>query len=438
MLTAMEDSVWDAIVIGGGPAGSTAAATLARAGHSLVLCEQAVFPRFHIGESLLPAGNEILAAIGVWEKVERAGFIRKLGAEFDTADGSERVHNVFAEGLQTAGDHTYQVERSRFDHLLLEHAWESGAHLLQPVKVIEVRSEPNGWAVRTDDNRVLRARFLVDASGRKALLARQQKIKRMPLPYVPKVAIYGHFHGVWRAGGDRGGNIIITRWRNGWFWHIPIGTEKTSVGLVTPVSVLKGAGNDPERLFKSVVAASPVVADRMRNASLESGYHVTADYTYAYQHFAGERFFLAGDAACFIDPIFSSGVCLALKSGYAAALNVSDVLRRGADEISPRLQRRYTRRFQRDVRVMRGLIDAFYDRRGIEVFLRPTSKWRLFETVNTIVGGRTRLSWPLWWRYAVFRTILGLHRRQPFVAPITEEALGSELKRPANIPDLAP
>lgn len=428
----MSEEVYGVVVIGGGPAGAVAGATLARAGHSVVICEQATFPRFKIGESLLPAGNAVLQAIGVWEKVERAGFVRKVGADFESADGRAEVVTVFAKGLNPAAGYTYQVERSRFDQLLLEHAGACGAEVLQPVRVVETRPVPGGWTVTLSDGRVLKTHYLIDASGRNAFLGRQEKVARASLPYTPKIAVYGHFRGVSRAPGERGGHIIITRWRNGWFWNIPIDETRTSVGLVAPSSELRALGGDPEGFFRAVAAAAPTLAARMKGAERLGPLHVTSDYTYAHTHFAGSRYFLAGDAACFIDPIFSSGVCLALKSGHEAGVALAEALQKGAPPLSSKVQKTYTRRFQHRVHVMRGLIDTFYDRCGIEVFLSPSSRCQIFEAINTIVGGRTELNWALRWRYAFFRGIVRLQRRFPIVPRLPDEALGQSVPPPLD------
>jgi len=426
----MSDTVYGAVVIGGGPAGAVAGATLARAGHSVVICEQAVFPRFRIGESLLPAGNAVLQAIGAWEKVEGAGFVRKVGADFESADGRAEVVTVFGKGLNPAAAYTYQVERSRFDQLLLEHAEACGAEVLQPVRVVNTRAISDGWSVTLSNGRVLKTHYVVDASGRKAFLGRQEKVARVSLPYPPKIAVYGHFRGVQRAPGERGGHIIITRWRNGWFWNIPIDETRTSVGLVTPSAEFRELGGDPEAFFRTVAEAVPTLVARMRGAERLGPLHVTSDYTYAHTHFAGPRYFLAGDAACFIDPIFSSGVCLALKSGHEAGIALAAALKKGAPPLSTKVQKAYTQRFQHRVHVMRGLIDTFYDRCGIEVFLSPSSRCQIFEAINTIVGGRTELNWALRWRYALFRTIVRLQRRFPIVPRLPDEALGHSVAPP--------
>lgn len=420
----MTELAYDVAIVGGGPAGATVGAALARQGARVVVCERVTFPRFHIGESLLPAGNQILREIGVWDRIEAAGFVRKPGAEFESGDGSRSVHNVFANGLLPGHDYTYQVERSRFDEILLDHARESGATVLQPVGVAGVDERPDGWDLALSDGRTLAARYLVDASGRETFLARRRKEPKAELPYPRKVAVYAHFRGLKRAEGERGGNIIITRWEDGWFWQIPLDGERTSVGLVSANERFRAFEGAAQAFFNSVVEATPALARRFERAEPCSDFHLTADYTYMFERFAGPRHLLVGDAASFIDPVFSSGVYLAMQSGLAAARLLGATLPRGGP-IPERAQRRFTTSLVKRVAVMRGLIDTFYDRRGIEVFLSPSDRFRLFAAVNSVVAGNTRLPLRLWWRYQLFLRLVRFHQRTGrLVPPLAAGVLG--------------
>ncbi len=412
---------FDVIVIGGGPAGSVGAARLARAGRRVALFEGEAFPRFKIGESLLPDGNRALKEIGVWDKVEAGGFIRKPGAEFFNEDGSRWVHNVFAEGLVPGREYTYQVERSRFDLLLLEHAEECGVKLFQPCRIRNVELAEDAVIVQTSSGESYSGAYLLDASGRPGLLGVQKKLEKDPLPYPPKVAVYSHFQGVPRFSGERAGNIVITRLPRGWSWIIPISHTLTSVGVVGYAEDLRKRRKDPESWFREAVEESPVLKERMSGTAATMAFQVTTDYTYQYKRFGGDRYLLTGDAACFIDPIFSSGVYFAMESSLQAAGIVDRQLRRGNASLEPRAVAGYTRRLKKRVKVMRRLIETFYSDRGFAIFMSPTNRFGLFSAVNSIVAGNTRMTPGLWLRYRLFLAIVRLHEVFGLVHSVREK-----------------
>tara|TARA_R110000823_G_scaffold171736_9_gene304196 strand:- start:32950 stop:34236 length:1287 start_codon:yes stop_codon:yes gene_type:complete len=409
----------DAVIIGAGPAGSTAAALLAEQGLSVCLVERDEFPRFRIGESLLPGGNALLKRLGVWDKMDAAGFIRKYGAEFVSADGQTRVHNVFSEGLVKGLDYTYQVERARFDTLLRDNAVEKGATLLQPRRVTAVQEQDEGWQVSLDKGEGpsgIRARWLLDASGRTAFLGRRLGHGEDHIPYPKRFAVYNHFEGVPRREGREGGNIIITRLQDGWFWAIPLDERKTSVGVVSTRK--REQWKDPaftaETFFRHEVERSPYLSSLMRDALPCDSYRVTADYTYSFTDYAGPRYLLMGDAAGFIDPIFSSGVYLAMRSGSMA---VDQVLLAHQQQrtITAAEQQQYTGSLKKNVRVMRDLIEVYYDSNSYSVFMSPSNRFQLFQSVNSIVAGNSNPGFALKWRFRLFLWICRLNRVLPLV-----------------------
>ncbi len=397
---------FDVIIIGGGPAGAAAAARMARYGRRVAVFEGQEFPRFRIGESLLPDGNRALKEIGVWEKVEAGGFVRKPGAEFFNQDGSRWVHNVFAHGLGAGREYAYQVDRSRFDTLLLEHAAECGARVFQPCPVRRVDMKGPGASVRTVGGETYTARFLLDASGRPGFLGVRDRLPKDPLPYPPKVAVYSHFEGVARFPGERSGNIVITRLHRGWCWMIPLDAKLTSVGVVGYTSDLKRHEGGYESWFRRAIADSAFLRGRMEGATPRMKLQVTTDYTYQYTAFGGRRFLLAGDAACFIDPIFSSGVYFAMESSLEAAAIMERHLSAGKTCLTSAAVNRYTRGLKARVRVMRRLIETFYSDRGYDVFMSPTNRFGLFAAVNSIVAGNTRMTPAVWIRYRLFLAIV--------------------------------
>ncbi|MEM8659694.1 MAG: NAD(P)/FAD-dependent oxidoreductase [Pseudomonadota bacterium] len=414
----MSDRV-DAVIIGAGPAGCTAAALLAEQGMSVRMVERDAFPRFKIGESLLPGGNAILKRIGVWDKMDDAGFIRKYGAEFVTGDGASRVHNVFADGLVPGLDYAYQVERSRFDKLLLDNAVEKGVELRQPCRVASVTEAGSDWQVTLESDKLketVKATWLLDASGRAAFLGKRLKLMQDSIGYPKRFAVYNHFQGIPRRSGREAGNIVITRLSDGWFWAIPLDENKTSVGVVSTRKRDEWADPDftPETFFNNQISRTPFLADLMAQAQPCDDYHVTADYTYSFSDYAGPRHMLLGDAAGFIDPIFSSGVYLAMRSAAMAADSV--LAAQKADRpLTQTEQNAYTLGLKKNVRVMRDLIEVFYDSESYSVFMAPSSRFKLFESVNSIVAGNSSPEFSINWRFRLFLLICKINRYLPLV-----------------------
>lgn len=409
--------------MGGGPAGSSAAITLAEQGHPVTVLERDSFPRFHIGESLLPAGNRALARLGVLDSMTTQGFTVKEGAEFTVPDRSAEVINEFAEGIEPGLDSAFQVERSRFDLLLLDRAREVGASVHESARVTRLEQVAEGWTVTFEQKGVpqtIQARFLIDASGRSRLLGKHLGLPMQNLPYPKKVAVFAHYSGFPRRSGSRRGNIEITRIANGWIWVIPLADERTSVGWVTELENWKAGNGTPEERLEEILQSTPWISSRMAGASRCSPVRMEQDYTYSFKKFAGRNYFLAGDAACFIDPIFSSGVALALDSGMDAA---GRILRcpKGSTSISSREQHAYTSRFRSGTRMMRRLIDLFYDDDGFAVLMNPTNNLRLAPAVNSVVAGDVRPKWSIRWRFALVLLIFRANRHLHFLSIPSEK-----------------
>jgi flavin-dependent dehydrogenase len=420
----MEPTDCDVLVIGGGPGGSCAAAFARLKGLSVCLVEREEFPRFHIGESLLPIGNGVLQACGAWPKVEAAGFVRKLGAEFMLADGSEGKEIVFADGYVPGLDSTFQVERARFDTILLDHARSLGADIRMGTTVRAVDPREGfveaTLAPREGPGCAIRARWVVDAGGRENLYDSPQKKAHEAAPFPKRAAVYSHFEGVQRAPGAKGGNIIIVRIEDGWFWIIPISAERTSVGLVTSIEKIRRAA-DPEGVFQATVSGSPRLRAIMEHSRAVAPFRVTADYSYVRSEYALPRVILAGDAAAFYDPIFSSGVYI---STYSAQMAVGAIARAHAAgrPLTPSERRRYTRGLKAHCAVFRKLIEVFYDNTGFEVFMTQKPPLDLGRGLVSIVAGHVRLTWPLWWRFKVFLAVCRIQRFLPLVKRIEHRA----------------
>jgi len=353
---------YDAIVMGGGPAGSTSAGFLAQSGARVLLLEKDVFPRYHIGESLLSATMPILEALGVLPDIEKAGFLRKPGGTFRWGQNAEPWSFFFRED-PGGRPHAYQVIRSEFDHLLLRHAAKLGVDVREGHMVRSVAVGDDGQvtvtAVGGDGVPVHAvASYLVDASGQSAVLGSRDGLREYN-PFFKNLAVFGYFHGARRLDGPIAGNILSAAFADGWFWFIPLHDGSTSVGAVVDAQRFAGAAaSGADALYRQLIAACPEIADRLAAAELVSPVRVIRDYSYCSQRFYGPRYLLAGDAACFIDPVFSTGVHLACLAGYLSAQAVRAIAS-GADEATE--QQRYDTRYRAAFERYLNFLYFFYD-----------------------------------------------------------------------------
>jgi flavin-dependent dehydrogenase len=424
-------SLFDAVIIGGGPGGSMAGSTLAQAGKRVLIIERERFPRFHIGESLIPYANEELRAIGVWEKLEKGGFMPKLGAEFVLGNSKATIRVLFARYLSRQYARTFQVERSRFDNILLDHAELSGCVVWKETRVESVSVDGDGvrvFCIRGKTKCQVDARWLFDASGRDALLGKQLNLPKTDLGLPKKFATFAHFHGVRRNDPPADGHITVVRLETGWCWIIPLDAEKTSVGLVQTLEHFQASGKKPGENFEHTIASTSELRRRIGDAVRLTEYRFAADYTYRYLQNAGPRWLLIGDAAGFIDPIFSSGVMLAVKSGRLAALEVLAAESRGTS-LSLRAQRRYTRRVGAMCKVFLRMIKMFYDNRAFEVFMTPQPPQEVERAVNNLVAGNTNLGWRLRLMVWAFYLLCALQKYLPVVPRLVWSKRASDSRR---------
>lgn len=414
-----EPLVCDVIIIGGGPAGSTAATTLAQAGRRVLVLEKEKFPRFHVGESLLPYNRRILDDLGVWPKIAAAGFMRKRGAQFLMGSGSHKVRVDFSQGSFNTYTEAVQVERSKFDNILLTHAKESGADVRDECLVLSHEVSADGVTVRYRDaagiEREAFAKFLMDASGLSNFTANRAAMKKFYDGH-KKVAIFGHFANLDMPQGDEKGDILVVRRDNSWFWLIPLEDNKTSVGLVLDRGEFQKLGKEPAAIYHAAVQSTPAVRERFTRAESLTPLNVVTDFSYRNDRLVDPRVVRIGDASGFIDPIFSSGVMLAMTSGQHGARVVHEAIRKGA-AMTPAM-RNYEKATRRRIGQYWEFIEKFYQERFAQIFFQPKNVLGIMCSINTVLAGSTDLPFAAWWRLRFFFLLAWLNKRLPITERI--------------------
>ena len=316
----------DVIVIGGGPAGTTAATLAARAGLRVTLIEKKAFPRYQIGESLMPACYWTFERLGVLDKLRRSNFVAKQSVQFYSKEGLPSAPYYFPEFDPHESSRTWQVERGAFDQMLLEHAAGEGVEILQPATVRDVHFEgTRAIGVRVDEpgagEKDLLANVTIDASGQRALLARKLRLRTLDRNLM-NCSYFTRYRGAVRESGDDEGVtlLISTEKAETWFWYLALPEDRVSVGVVGPLaSLLRGRDRIPQTVFDEEIGGCPVVRDRLAGAQQIMPVRVQRDFSYCSSQIAGDGWVLAGDSFGFLDPVYSSGVFLALRSGELAA-----------------------------------------------------------------------------------------------------------------------
>ena len=356
---------FDCLIIGGGPAGATVAALLAEKGHKTLLLEKGTFPRHHIGESLMPQTYWSFQRLGMLDKMKASGFPRKESVQFVSGSGKDSQPFYFTDRDPGEWSVTWQVSRPEFDLMMLDNAREHGAEVRQGALVREVLFDGSrAVGVKTvGDSGALEchASVIVDATGMSAVLSRRLGL-RYPDAHLKKACIYAYFKGAQRdAGRNAGATIIIyTPDRQGWFWSIPLAGDVTSVGVVSaPDTLCAGRGDQPLVTVEEEIAACPGIARRLAGATRVSDAYVTSDFSYRSTTAAGDGWVLVGDAFGFLDPVYSSGVMLALKSGEFAADAICDCLEAG--DFSARRLGAFAPTLVAGMQFIRQMVYAFYD-----------------------------------------------------------------------------
>lgn len=354
---------YDCVVVGGGPAGCTVATLVAQAGYSTLLVEREKMPRFHIGESLMPETYWTFERLGILPQMRDLGFVSKIGVQFVSHTGKESQPFFFSEHDPRDCSRTWHVERARFDKMLFDNAANKGAQCMDETRVVEMRmdgAEPREVVLKHHDGRsqTVSAQVIVDATGQSALIANRLGI-RHENRQLRKAAIWTYFRGADRAPeGSNTTAVLHTCDKSAWFWYIPLTGDVVSIGVVSDNDYLLKNRSGIETTFWEEVARCDALQTRIAAAEPIDSYRVAKEFSYTTRQHAGDGWVLVGDAYGFIDPVYSSGVFLALKSGELAADAIIDGFQR--NDLSARQLGRWTTAFDQGVHWMRKLVQAFY------------------------------------------------------------------------------
>jgi flavin-dependent dehydrogenase len=379
----------DVIVVGGGPAGSTVAGRLAQAGIRALVIEKETFPRFHLGESLLPMSLMVFDELGVTKKLD-ARLIRKHGARFLKGDNGDEVTFKFANAVREGHPYAFHGPRADIDHVLLDHAAELGAEVRQGFTVERFLKDGDrmvGVVARSadGDEEELTAAVVVDATGRNALFSKRPGAKIKTPRLERSLAVFSHFDGCRRLSGDDEGDIRIVILKEGWFWVIPFRGDRTSVGIVLEPSQIAGASGDLDGFLARLFASSPPMRDIMAGSRQVFPAQAVADFSYRVPQASGNGWLAVGDAGGFIDPLFSTGFHLAVKGADLAARAIANALSRG--DTSRASWEACERQVKSATETYIGVVQAFYEGPLIELLFDPNQRHMMRRMITSVLAG---------------------------------------------------
>ena len=440
-ITGMTPQECDVLVIGGGPAGTTIAPLLVEKGYRVVLLEKTRHPRFHIGESLLPANMPLFERLGIADEVKAIG-MEKWGAEFISPQHGMAQTFHFADAWDKSQPYAYQVKRAEFDEVLIHNAAKKGVevHECCKAKAIDFLPDNSGAVIRAqhDDGReqVWKARFVVDASGRDTFLANRFQIKHRN-PKHNSSAIYGHFSGAIRHEGQAEGNISIFWFEHGWFWFIPMMNDVTSIGMVTWPYFMKTKGQRSiEQFLRDGIAMCEPLTERLKMATLVNEVEATGNFSYVSERNHGANYLLLGDAYAFIDPVFSSGVLLAMNSGVIGAEAIDTCLSKPAE--APAALKHFDALMKHGPKEFSWFIYRVTNPIMRDFFMYPKNIFRVKEALLSVLAGDIFGKTPIWrsiWMFKLLyyfaniiqpkRAFMGWKRRRFNIRRVDDPAMTS-------------
>ncbi len=439
--------IYDAIIIGGGPTGSIAALSLARRGRRALVLEKVHHPRFHVGESFLPAVFNLLKELGLVEALRELPHIKKFGAEFAMGNSIHYLEIDFAEGFCEDGE-TFNIERCHFDAMLLREAAKAGAEVREGLGVKQILSLKDGDVQVQTDAGIFKGRYLLDASGQATVVARHLKTRvQDDAPTRKKCAYFNHFENVYRMSGRQAGYLTVVMMEEGWFWLIPLNETRTSVGMVIDPDIARQISREQnipaDRMLAWGIAHCPEMRERMKNAAGREINGVAADFSYRCRPYADEGYFLIGDSAAFMDPIFSTGVGIGMMDAMEVAKHVDEIL---AGKISPsRARSRYICHHEKATEIFFHTIRQYYDHSFRELFLIGKGPFKMEKAIIGLLAGNIfpRMPWKMRWRLWLFDFFVWWNRKKQIVPRCRRFSImksymdGASTPTPTATPDTA-